>query len=283
MRKRNLLILILVAANLLVWLVAGRETPNGILTIAVLDVGQGDAIYIEAPNGNQVLVDAGAGRQILAALGEVMPFYDRSLDLLIATHPDADHVGGFPAVLQRFQVSGWLESGMESETATWAAVETARAEAGLERLIARQGLKIILDEGVALTVLWPVANPNPKGETNDASIVARLDYGETSALLTGDAPTAPVENYLLAHESAALPATLLKIAHHGSRYSSSLQFLKTVNPQSAAISVGAKNRYGHPAPQVLSNLAELKIPLRRTDERGTVVFKSDGQNLGPSD
>jgi competence protein ComEC len=129
----------------------------------------------------------------------------------------------------------------------------------------------------------PFANPNPKGETNDASIVARLDYGETSALLTGDAPTAPVENYLLAHESAALPATLLKIAHHGSRYSSSLQFLKTVNPQSAAISVGAKNRYGHPAPQVLSNLAELKIPLRRTDERGTVVFKSDGQNLGPSD
>lgn len=282
MRRRNLFILSLLTANLLVWLVVWRATPSGLLTVAVLDIGQGDAIYIEAPNGNQVLVDAGSGRQILAALGAVMPFYDHSLDLLIATHPDADHVGGFPAVLERLRASGWLDPGMDSATATWAAVQAARVNAGLERLIARQGLKIILDKDVVMSVLWPVTDPDPQGGTNDASIVARLDYGTTSVLLTGDAPTKPIENYLLAHDPADLPATILKVGHHGSHYSSGLPFLQAVHPTYAAISVGAHNRYGHPAPQVLDNLTQLKIPILRTDERGTIIFKSDGVDIGCS-
>src|SRR3989344_9245297 len=170
---------LLFLSNALTWYVLWRETPTGLLTVAFLDVGQGDAIYIEAPNGNQVLVDGGAGRQVLRALGGVMPFYDHSLDVVIATHPDADHVGGLPFVFDRFAVGAVLEPGVKSNTGVYHEFEK-RATAGTHsHQLARRGMRLRLDRGVALEILFP--DQDTVGwETNTASIVARLTYGESS-------------------------------------------------------------------------------------------------------
>src|SRR3990167_4466629 len=177
----------LLITNIFVWYIVWRETPQGILTVAFLDVGQGDAIYIEAPSGNQVLIDGGSGRQVLRGLGEVMPFYDHSIDVVIATHPDADHIGGLPFVLDRFAVGAILEPGVTSETVTYREFEKRASDGTHQHFLARRGMRLELDENLRLEILFP--DQDTTGwETNTASIVARLIYGETSFLLTGDSP-----------------------------------------------------------------------------------------------
>src|SRR3989344_2692335 len=189
---------LLFLSNALTWYVLWRETPTGLLTVAFLDIGQGDAIYIEAPNGNQVLVDGGSGRQILRALGEVMPFYDHSLDVVIGTHPDADHIGGLPFVLDRFAVGAVLEPGVGSDTNVYREFKKRPSDGRRIHLLARRGLRLRLDREVTLDILFP--DQEMIGwETNTASIVARLVYGDTSFFLTGDSPI-KIEKHLLARD-----------------------------------------------------------------------------------
>lgn len=267
----------LLAANLFVWYIVWRETPRGILTVAFLDVGQGDAIYIEAPNGNQVLVDGGAGRQVLRALGEVMPFYDHSLDVVIATHPDADHIGGLLFVLDRFDVGAVLEPGVQSETNVYQEFERRASDGSHQHFLARRGMRLKLDHNVILDILFP--DQDPTGwETNRASIVARLTYGQESFLLTGDSPIA-IERQLLALDPAGLQSTVLKAGHHGSRTSTSPEYAAAVAPDYGIISAGLNNRYGHPNQEVLNILNKLGAKILRTDEQGTIIFHSDGLTL----
>ena len=252
----------------------------GILTVAFLDVGQGDAIYIEAPNGNQVLVDGGAGKQVLRALGEVMPFYDHSLDVVIATHPDADHIGGLPFVLDRFAVGAVLEPGVTAETGVYREFEELLADGSPIRILARRGMKLELDQGVSLDIFFP--DQDPTGwETNTASIVAQLTYGENEFLLTGDSPI-KIEQYLLGRDGEALQSDVLKAGHHGSRTSSASEYISAVHPQYAVISAGKDNRYGHPHQEVLDILNKVGAKILRTDELGTIIFQSDGVNLEQS-
>ena len=274
------LALVLLFANVFVWQTiygAGR----GVLTVAFLDVGQGDAIYIESPNGNQVLIDAGPGRPVLRALGEVMPFYDRSIDLVIATHPDADHIGGFPEVLERFAVGAVMEPGVSSATAIYRTFRAAVAAEGAEAMAARRGMKIILARGTVLEILFPDRDTTG-WETNTASIVARLIYGESEFLLTGDSPI-QIEKYLLELDGRRLRSRVLKVGHHGSKTSSDPVFLAAVAPVYAVISAGRNNRYGHPHAYVFEALGRLGARILSTADRGTIVFETDGETLSVLD
>ena len=211
------------------------------LTLAVLDVGQGDAIFIEAPNGNQILIDGGPDKKVLQELARVMPFYDRSIDVVLLTHPQMDHLAGLIDVLARFRVDYAVESGASHTIAEYAAWERA------------------IDK---------------EGDPNETMVVVRLVYGKTSVLLTGDLTKKGEARMLRSGDEIA--SDLLKVAHHGSKYSSTAEFLRAVSPTIAAISVGAKNRYGHPTKETLARLASAGTKVLRTDTDGTVIFESDG-------
>lgn len=263
-----------------VWYAVVSESREGVL-VAFLDVGQGDAIFIQAENGSQVLIDAGPNSKILEELAKVMPFYDRSLDIIIATHPDADHIGGFPDVFKNFKVEKITEPGVDSETGLYREFQRLTKLEEAQKILARRGMKIILDDNTYLLVLFPDRDVSGL-DTNDASIVAKLVYGKTSFLFTGDSPK-KIEEYLVSLDGNSvggeLDVDVLKAGHHGSKTSSAEEFLNAVSPALAVISAGADNRYGHPHQEVLDVLNKFGIKILRTDELGTIKIKSDGRNL----
>ncbi len=267
----------LLSGSCVVWSVVWAETPPGRLTFAVLDIGQGDALYIQSPAGIEVLIDGGRNDgALLRELPKVMKAGDRELDAVIGTHPDADHVGGFAELFKRYAVKAFIEPGIEKRTAATAALEEEIERSGIPRYIARRGMSLDLG-GARLDILFPDVDVSYFGErSNDASVVARLVYGETSVLLTGDA-TFWTEGRLLALASSSeLMSDMLKVGHHGSKYSTGEAFVRAVAPSVAVISVGANNTYGHPAPRVIALLEKLEVEVLRTDEEGTLVFYSDG-------
>lgn len=271
------LVAVLFIANFFIWGAVFAEERGGFLTVAFLDVGQGDAIFIEAPNGNQVLIDGGAGSAVFAPLGEMMPFYDRTIDIVVATHPDADHIGGLPEVLRRYEVDFFIDPGVSSDTGIYDALIRARDESRAEYIVARRGMEIALGGGAVLEILFPDRDMEG-ADTNDASIVLKLVYGDTSFLLTGDSPQ-KIEKYLVFIDGKNLDVDVLKAGHHGSKTSSSESFIGYTSPDYAIISAGKDNRYGHPHAEVLARLADSGAEILRTDEEGTIVFKSDGERI----
>jgi len=285
-RLRLALLIVLILGTFFSVYILARESRNNILTVAFLNIGQGDAIFIEASNGNQVLIDGGPGRSILRELSKVMPFYDKSIDVVIATHPDADHISGLNDVLGKYKVGLFMEPGVESETGVYKELEKIVdqkiSENKIKKIEARRGMQIDLGKGVVLEILFP--DRDPRGmETNTASIVARLVYGENEFLLTGDSPIS-IENYLVSLEDAHqgdldIRSDVLKAGHHGSRTSTSEEFLKSVAPEYVVISAGVKNKYGHPHQEVLDIINNFGAKILRTDMNGRIIFKSDGVNL----
>lgn len=263
-------LLALAAAVVLAWL-GLRGLPDGRLHVWFLDVGQGDAILIEAPDGRQILVDGGPSPAALGdELGAVLPFWDRSLDLLVLTHPDADHLTGLLPLFERYRIGGVVHSLGASGAAagTW---QYLLDQHGIVPYAAARGARLEVGP-VLLTVLNPAAGAGiAGGDNNDASVVLRLDYGPTSILLTGDAEEA-AETAMMA---AGLPldADILKVGHHGSGGGTSAAFLARVKPQLAIIPVGADNRFGHPAPDLLDRLASMTV--LRTDQRGRIEVVAD--------
>lgn len=271
-----------------------NEDQRGILTVAFLNIGQGDSIYIEAPSGNQMLIDGGPGKSVLRELSKMMPFYDHSLDVVVATHPDSDHISGLNDVLDKYKVGLFIEPGVEGDTAIYKELNSKIERLKIKRLETRRGMEVDLGGGAILEILFPISDPRGM-ETNTASIVARLIYGENEFLLTGDSPK-NIEDYLVSLESSGcqgqplncpgpkgLPLTLrsdvLKAGHHGSKTSTGEPFVKAVSPEYAVISAGKNNRYGHPHQEVLDILNNFGAKILRTDELGRIVFKSDGVNL----
>ncbi|MBI2475913.1 MAG: MBL fold metallo-hydrolase [Candidatus Taylorbacteria bacterium] len=270
---------LLFAATILIWYAVIREDRGGILKIAFLDIGQGDAIYIEAPNGNQMLIDGGPPRTVLSALRKVMPFYDRSIDMLLVTNPDKDHMGGFVDVLKSFKVGEVVEPGTQSPSATYAELEKTIAEKSVPKILAERGQTIWLDKkhGVGFHVLFPDRDVSGLA-TNNGSIVGRLVYGNTSVMFTGDAPD-NIEHYLVLLDGKKLKSDVLKVGHHGSRTSTSEEFVGFISPTDAVISDGLHNKYGHPHQETLATLAQFGVKVFRTDQLGTIVMKTDGENL----
>ncbi|MFA6552342.1 MAG: MBL fold metallo-hydrolase [Candidatus Paceibacterota bacterium] len=268
---------LLFASVLFIWYGVFAENQAGKLTVSFLDVGQGDAIFIEGPNGNQVLVDGGPNKAILRELGHSMPFYDHSIDVVMETHPDLDHIGGLPDVLNNYKVETIIEDGLRSETAAEKELENIVAEKKVNEIIAVRGMKIDLGGGAFLEILSPDRDVSGS-DTNTASIVAKLVYGKTSFLLTGDAPTA-IENYLAKIDGKNLKTDVLKVAHHGSKNSASESFLGFASPEVAVISAGLNNRYGHPNQEILDMFNRFGIPFAETFKDGDIVFESDGERV----
>lgn len=270
----------LLLSSAFIWYLVFHAEHQKYLTVAFLNIGQGDSIYVEAPNGNQVIVDGGPDKKILSELGKVMPFYDRSIDMLVVTNPDKDHYAGFIDVLNQYNVSEVLESGTHSKTSTYAMLEKSIHDHHVPKLLARRGMKIMLDEkrNIYLDILFPDQDVS-NWTSNDGSIVMKLMYGNTSVMLTGDT-TAKAEHIVLndTHDDS-LHSTILKVGHHGSKTSSSEEFLKAVEPSLAVISAGFHNRYGLPKQEILDRLSALHIRTLITYEQGTIIMESDGKSF----
>lgn len=275
------LVSIVVCVALLCFALWGNRSQEGLLQVSFLDVGQGDATFIESPSGTQVLVDGGKGSAVLGQLRHVMGFFDRDIDLIVATHPDMDHIDGLSHVFERYKVGAVLMTENESDTPAYELFKTLVEKEGVPVYYARRGQVYDLGHGdggsTTLTILFPDRDPTNL-ESNLSSIVAQLRYGVHEVLLTGDSPD-EIEEHLVSLDGATLTSDLLKIGHHGSRTSTSDVFLNIVSPQYAIISAGKDNTYGHPHKEVLDRLNEADAEVLSTIEDGTVTFYGDGEKF----
>ncbi len=254
--------------------------PDGRLHLVMLDVGQGDAILVVAPSGATLLVDGGPDPDVtLRQLGSALPWWRRSLDAVLLTHPHQDHVGGLPAVLERFRVRTVLDGGRAYPNPAYARFLALAAEgSGTGYRLARAGDVLSLDRQTTLTLLYPsdgdAAAPLPAGDVNNASVVGLLRIGRFAALLTGDAE-APVEALLAARQQLSA-VDVLKVAHHGSHSGTTPAFVAAIHPALGLVSVGIGNEYGHPSPDTIRVLGDAGVAVLRTDRDGAVEVRSDG-------
>lgn len=269
-------LILVFTATLLVWYVVFCESRSGLVVYA-LNIGQGDAIFIEAENGNQILIDGGPNKKILEELGKVMPFYDRKIDAVILTHPHEDHLNGLIEVLKNYKIGAVFTSGNRGKTSAYDEFQKIIKEKNIPLFLTKQGMKFEIDSGAELDILLPVLNII-NGEIHDQMVVGKLTYGNNSFMLTGDMEH-NLENYLVSMEKENLKSDVLKIGHHGSRTSTSEEFLGWVSPKYAVISARAKNKYGHPHKEILERLNNFGVKIFRTDENGTIKIESDGENI----
>ena len=250
------------------------------LQVSFFDVGQGDAIFIDTPQHHQILIDGGPNSRILQKLARVMPFWDRTIDLVILTHPEKDHLEGLLYVLKHYRVKNILWTGVKKDTALYKRWLRAIKREKARIFVARASLEIKAGY-TSIDILYPFHSiaGKPFRDSNDTSIVSRLVFAQTSFLFMGDA-TKKTEYELLSLENGLpLKSNILKVGHHGSKTSSSEIFLKKVMPSLAVISVGKKNPYGHPSPEVLQRLNNFGIKILRTDESGDISVISNGRWL----
>ncbi len=270
----------LLLANVLVWQTIWNLHQAPLLSVEFFNVGQGDAIFIEKSGIKQVLIDGGPDSQIIKKLAQEIPFYDRTLDLIILTHPEKDHLNGLLEALKKYKIKNILWTGVIRDTPEWKEWSNLIEKEGANIKIAKAGERIILQDKEPKIYL-DILNPKEKIEgtvttdSNDTSIVSRLVVGNRSFLFTGDI-TNKTEKRLIIEENIA--ADVLKVAHHGSKYSSSEDFFKMISPIAAVISVG-KNSYGHPTTEILQRLKNFSIEVLRTDVNGDIKFICDGKNI----
>jgi competence protein ComEC len=224
-----------------------------------------------------MLVDGGPSSLVLRRLSEVMPFYDRFIDVVVETHPDADHIGGLPPVMERYGIGVFIEPGVSSPNAIDDELKRIREEKGIDALLARRGMQINLGGGATFDILYPDRDVAYL-ETNTASIVGQVRYGSTTVMLTGDSPKV-VENALVRYYGDALASDVLKAGHHGSHTSSGAEYVRVVSPSYVVVSAGKDNRYGHPHKEVIELFEKAGIEIFRTYESGTIRFVSDGQTI----
>ena len=251
---------------------------NGKLKVYFFDIGQGDSIFIETPSRKQILIDGGPSDKVIKELGGIMPFFDRSIDMVVATHPDADHITGLIYVLKKYNVDYILTSGVNGDTDFAESLLGSIAKEksnGAQEIIARRGQEYDFGDGVRLLVLFPDRELS-NVDTNDASIVCKLIYKDTSVLLTGDSPKG-VEKYLIALDRNILKSDILKLGHHGSKTSSDVSFLGFVAPRFAIVSAGKNNKYHHPHKSVIDLVTGMDIDIKSTAISGTIYFESNGK------
>ena len=247
------------------------------LVVSFLDVGQGDAIHIETPDGFEMLIDGGATTQVLRQLASGRQFFDRQIDVVLATHPDTDHIGGLVDVLKRYQVATVVQSKVKNDTPATQAFTQAVANEQSEVVYVQRGDVIALGASTTVRVLSPAGDVSD-WQSNTASIVVQVQYGDIEFLLTGDAPTG-IEEYIASYYGEQLESEVLKLGHHGSNTSTSKTFLAIVQPQYAIVSAGVDNRYGHPHSKVVERTAQQGARLLNTAQYGTITFATDGQSV----
>jgi len=261
---------------------AGEDAKAGaktLLRVHFLDVGQADCILIQVPGGKNVLIDGGNNDDGPAVVSYLKKQGVRRLDVVVATHPHEDHVGGLDSVLNAFEAGKVYAPRVTANTKSFEDFLLAVQRKGLKITEARAGMA--LDLGPAASALFLAPAGTGYEDLNDYSAVLKLTCGGTSFLFTGDAEA--VSEAEMLRSGRDLKADVLKVGHHGSASSTTAEFLKAVSPKYAVISVGAGNDYHHPSPKTLARLAAAGVKIFRTDERGTVVVESDGQQITVQD
>ncbi len=282
MNKFRIAAVALAVLSTLLWNAALSDETRG-LTITVLDVGQGDSILIESPSGKRILVDGGVKK-----MGErvVVPFLLKNgitrLDMVILTHPHEDHVGGLPAVLSKIKVDSVLDTGFVYKSESYRRFLELIEKNKIKYHLARGGQTLNFDEEVSAKILHPTLPflTETNSDNNNVSIVFRLQYGKFSMLFTGDNEHEGEERILEMFPASFLASNILKAGHHGSRTATSQPFLEAVNPRSAVISCGRRNKFKHPHKITLKRLNSHGVKIYRTDIGGAVVIKSDGGKMG---
>lgn len=246
--------------------------PDKNLHYIQCDVGQGDAILI-TQEFKQILIDSGDNDRVVTCLTKHLPFWDKNIELVISSHSDKDHSGGFDEVVTRYKIDQFYYNGKNDSGREWQNLISLLKSQGIRLDIA--DMQILQMGDIIIKFLWPQRESSGLLQDNQSSVVNKIEFGHFSALLTGDIDY-QIENDLIRGD-LSLASTVLKVSHHGSKYSSSLEFIEKVNPQLAVIGVG-KNSYGHPNHEVLQLLQDKSIQILRTDQIGDVEIVSDGQN-----
>jgi len=252
-----------------------QTSPAVRLEVHFLDVGQGDSILVRFPDGRNMLVDAGTNDSAAVVGGYLKKNGVKKLDYLVGTHPHEDHIGSLDAVINGFQIGELMMPKATTNTRTFRDVLAAVEKKGLRITTARAGVDVAEGADWQVKILAP--NGDGYESLNNYSAVIKVRYKDVSFLLTGDAEELSEKEMLAA--GADVGARVLKVGHHGSHSSTSPAFLKAVNPRYAVISVGAGNDYHHPHREVLNRLKKAGVEVLRTDQRGTVVFSTDGGEI----
>lgn len=248
-----------------IFAVSWHQLPRGV-DVFFLNVGQGDATLIQARDGTTVLIDGGPDRKVVEEVGRAMPWFDHRIEYLVLTHPEADHVAGFVDIVERYAV----------DHIVWTRVaHTHPAYIELQRLVKERGIEeIVVDRPQPISfgslsgdILSPLVAPEKTTKMNDTSIVLRMNIRGSTFVFTGDI-TADIERALVAVYD--MKSDVLKVAHHGSRTSSSQEFIDEVHPRIAVIEVGKDNTYGHPTREALQRLESSGARIFRTDRDGAV-------------
>jgi competence protein ComEC len=242
------------------------------LQLHFLDVGQGDAILIRTPQGQNILIDGGADNLLLHRLGESMPWWDGTVDYLVISHYHADHMMSLMELLNKYKVKNILVTAHQPDDFLFSVWQDALAQHSLQATIVFAGQTWKLAEDLSMQVFSADSHHE---DYNDNSLVLKLKYKNTSTLLTGDLPSTEEEDLL--KSQLDLKVDILKVAHHGSRYSSALKFLQAVDPDVCIIQVGEDNRFDHPHAEALERLEQVECQILRNDLQGNISILSDGE------
>lgn len=265
MKYLSSIYLVLLVFNIFVWYWIFSSKDEDFLNLYFLDIGQGDSQLIRLPHNVDILVDGGRGKEILNDLAQILSPTDRYIDLVILSHPQLDHFGGLIPVLERYQVGGFIYNGREGKAAAWGDLAQVLQEKKIPTLVLGEKDKIKYQNN-EFTFLSPNEDFKKSKDINEASLVFELKSEEANFLFTGDIDF-KVEDYLV--KNYDIDTDILKVAHHGSKYSSSDRFLKVTRPVISVIQVG-KNSYGHPTKETLSRLANVGSQIFRNDLNGTI-------------
>ena len=261
---------ILISGYLVLFILIG-EIPDGLFHIYFFDIGQGDSIFITTPSNHKILIDGGPKNNVLEKLGSAIPFFDKEIDLIVLTHPHSDHLDGLLEVIKRYEVRALLITGVYFESSGYDEFIDLLIAEGVPVFIANSNTDFRFGD-VLLDIVFPlvpIAGEEMK-EVNNSSIVLKVLYGKTKILLTGDLEAEAEHLLIMANDQ--LDADILKAGHHGSKTSSSNNFIKAISPNTAVISVGKDNTFGHPSEETLNTFEKAGIKTYRTDEKGTIEF-----------
>ena len=250
-------------------------TPNGILEISYLDVGQGDSAYIRV-NDFDILIDAGPRSDSDKLMEQLKEKNIDDFEIVIATHPHEDHIGGMTKVFSEYDVESFYMPKSTSTTKTFENMINAVKNEGLKVQVIKEGMSFDLGDGAKLEVYSPIQDSYDN--LNNYSPIMKLIYGNNSFIFTGDAEK-EVEEEVLEKYSNNLKADVIKFGHHGSSTSSSEAFIEAISPKYGIISCGVDNSYGHPHREVLEVINKMNIKTYRTDKQGEITITSDGSNI----
>lgn len=268
--------LCLISIYLIIYLISPHT-----LRVSFLDVGQGDAILIQTPSGKRMLIDGGATTIILSRLASEMSYFNNRVDVLVATHPDTDHVTGLIPVLEKYNVKTIIVSPAISDTNIFGDVKKHIDDERADIYTARTGDRIDFHDGVVAQILYPpLQSVRKMNDTNSVSVSMLITYGNETFLLTGDLPSTEEQQLI---NSGFLDfiknITVYKVGHHGSKYSSGEQLLSYIKPEYSVVSAGKNNKYGHPNGETIERLQKYTKEIISTIDRGTISFVTDGRMM----